>query len=99
MTEVTHFLPMLREECFCDDFPADNRLFKLLKANFVEGRMRVSMIAKFETGIEPLIERGNTCVHLPHFQVELVFVDKTDGGNLLLIESGNDARSHVRQLL
>jgi len=44
--------------------------------------VREGVIAEFETGVEPLIERGDAGVDFADVHVELVFIDKTDGGNL-----------------
>jgi len=42
---------------------------------------------------------ANAGVDFADVHVELVFIDKTDGGNLLLLERGDDVRGHVRELL
>ena len=57
------------------------------------------MIAEFEACVQPLIERCDTRVNFAGAQVEFVLVDEADGGNLLLLERGDDVRGHVRQFL
>ena len=99
MAEVAHFLAVLREKNLCDGFAADDGFFELLEADFVEGRMRESVIAKFEACVEPLIESRDAGINFSSTQVKLAFVDETDGGNLLLLERGDDARGHVRDFL
>src|SRR5215475_1841509 len=61
--------------------------------------MRVSMIAELEASVEPLVECSDAGVDFPDFQVELVFVDEADGGNLLLLERSDNAGGHVRDFL
>ena len=99
MTEVAHFLAVLREKNFRDGFAADDGLFEFLEADLVEGRVREGVIAKFEAGVEPLIKSSDAGVYFAGAEVELALVDETDGGDLLLLERGDDVRGHVRDFL
>src|SRR5205807_2299203 len=99
MAEVAHGFAVLREKSFGDGFAANDRLLEILEADFVERGVREGVIAEFEAGVEPLIERGDARVNFADVHVELVFIDKADGGNLLLLKRRDDVRRHVRQLL
>ena len=99
MTEVAHGFAVLREKCFGDGFTADDRLLEILQADFIERGVRESVITEFEACVEPLIERGDAGVDFADVHVEFVLIDEADGGNLLLLERGDDVRGHVRQLL
>src|SRR5215470_7446229 len=99
MAEVANLLATLREKSFGDRFAANDGLFEILDADSIERWVRVSVIAELEAGVEPLIESGDARVNFAGAHIELVFINETDGGDLLPLERADDARGHVRDFL
>lgn len=87
MTEIAHLHFVLGLKDFGDGLAPDDVFFPSRKRVVVERHVLVSVVAEFEAGVEPLIQRLDAVVHFAEF-VEFALVDEAYGGNLLLFQRG-----------
>src|SRR6185503_15229568 len=83
MTEIAKLLSFLRQQSANGFFSANRIAFEFFKGRVVERAMRVSVIAKLESSIDPHSKQTDSRFIALIARDQLVLVDEADRGNTI----------------
>ena len=112
MAEIAQRLMVLRHQQSRHALALNHAVLKSFQSAAVQRSVRVRVIAKLESRVEPHVQCGDALVHFVPFVVELALVDERDDRNFLLAQrvgqplrhrsdfgGGHVARSAGRQVI